>query len=241
MTTVAFDADDTLWHNEREFAETEQRFRDLLAPWGDPDTIDATLIAHERARLTTWGYGVKSFALSMLNAAIELTNGDTPTHIVSSIIGWADELLAAPTVLIDGAIETVMSVAETHRVLIITKGDLHHQMRRIGTTTLASICEDIEVVSEKDTPTYQKLLRRHTIDPGEFVMIGNSVASDIRPVLDAGARAIHIPYEVTWALEVAKDPAADGRWWRLSSITEVPALIDSLSVNTSASTQKEAS
>ena len=130
----------------------------------------------------------------------------------------------------NAAADTVATLSQMHKVLLITKGDLHHQLRRIAAADVERHCFDIEVVAEKDAATYERILARHRIDPDRFVMVGNSVVSDVAPLLELGARAIHIPYEVTWALETAgQDPPDSDRWWRLESIAEVPALLESLS------------
>lgn len=225
---VGFDGDDTLWHNERAFKATEERFHELVAPWATRAESDAALIANERVRVEFYGFGVKSFALSMVATALELSNDEIGTVGVRAILGWADELLAMPTELIPGARRVLDELAQAHRIYIITKGDLSHQQRRIDASGLRSLCTDVEVVGDKSGATYRRVLDRHDIDPAQFVMVGNSVSSDIQPVLDIGGRAIHVPYEVTWALEVADDPTDASRWRRAATISEVPALIQQL-------------
>lgn len=227
--TIAFDADDTLWHNEHAFAETEARFVDLVAPWADETTAYAALVACERHRVEFYGFGVKSFALSMIDTACELSDNQMPTASLRTIVGWADALLQMPTVMIDGAAETLARVSAVHRVMIITKGDLHHQMRRIDETRVADSCFDVEVVAEKDVATYDRVLTRHAIDRSRFVMVGNSMVSDVVPLLALGCRAVHIPYEVTFALEVAEaDPPPSDLWYRLDTIRELPPLLEKL-------------
>lgn len=230
LLTVAFDADDTLWHNEDAFAAAEHHFNEIMAPWADADEAQRVLLDFERSRLGVYGYGVKSFCLSMIAAACELSKNEIPASVLRSIVDTADELLAMPTKLIDGAAEAVQDVSERWPTMIITKGDLHHQLRRIELADVAKYCFDIEVVAEKDAATYRRILQRHRVAPENLVMIGNSVVSDVVPLLDIGARAIHVPYQVTWALETAtEDPAPSDRWFRLESISEVPQLIESLS------------
>lgn len=227
--TVAFDADDTLWHNEHAFAAIEHRFAEIMAPWADAETAQAALVRRERARVTTYGYGVKSFALSMIATACELSNDQVPAALLRSLVDTADELLAMPTVLIDGALEALIEVSRAHSTMIITKGDLHHQLRRISQTDIARYCFDVEVVADKDVATYHRILHRHRIEPPGFVMVGNSIVSDVAPLLELGARAVHVPYEVTWALETATcDPPESDRWFRLESIADLPTLIESL-------------
>lgn len=227
--TIAFDADDTLWHNENAFAAAEAQFDEIVAAWADADEARSCLVAHQRARVATNGYGVKSFALAMIAAACEISNNEIPAATLKSIVDIADDLLVMPTIMIDGARETLSTVSRQYRTMILTKGDLHHQLRRIAEVDVARHCFDVEVVSEKDPATYERLLARHRIAPADFVMIGNSIVSDVAPVLEVGGRAVHIPYEVTWALETAKeDPPPSDRWFRLDSITELPNLIDTL-------------
>lgn len=227
--TIAFDADDTLWHNENAFAAAEHKFNDIVAPWAGPETAQRVLVETERAQLDLYGYGVKSFALSMITAACELSNNQIAAATLRSIIDTATELLAMPTVLIDGAAKAMKAMSDSYPTMIITKGDLHHQMRRIAEADVAQYCFDVEVVADKDCATYRRILERHRIDPADFVMIGNSIASDVAPLLELGARAVHIPYEVTWALEMAEDPEPSDRWFRVESIAEVPELIRSFS------------
>lgn len=227
--TIAFDADDTLWHNEGGFAEVEQLFNELLAPWADAEAAETALITNERARVSTYGYGVKSFALSMIATACELSNDEIPAATLRKFIDAADRLLAMPTVLLDGVAEVMAEVSAIHPTMVLTKGDLHHQLRRIDEADVARFCFDVEVVAEKNPATYRRILSRHSIDPARFVMIGNSVVSDVAPVVDIGGNAIHIPYETTWALETAaEDPPQTDRWTRVDSITEVPRIIESI-------------
>lgn len=225
---VAFDGDDTLWHNEMLFADVEERFRQLMAPWATRDETDHALIAHERVRVDTYGFGAKSFALSMIGTALDLSDGQVSSRQLGEIVAWGDELLAMPTELIDGARQAMQTVARHHPVYIITKGDLHHQLRRVAATDLRSFCVDVEIVADKTAPTYRRILKRHGIDPASFVMVGNSISSDVQPILDIGGRAIHVPYEVTWALEVADDPEESDRWQRADAIGDVPAMIGDL-------------
>jgi putative hydrolase of the HAD superfamily len=229
--TVAFDADDTLWHNENAFAEVEQLFDELVAPWADATIAQRELVEASRQRLATYGYGVKSFALAMISTACELSNYEIPAETLHRFVDAADHLLAMPTVMIDGAADVIADIGERYNTMIITKGDLHHQLRRVAEVEVAKHCFDVEVVAEKDAATYQQILARHRIDPHAFVMIGNSVVSDVTPLLEIGAMAVHIPYEVTGALETGDDPAPGPRWFRCESIREVPTLLDRLSAD----------
>lgn len=227
--TIAFDADDTLWHNENAFAEAEHRFDEIMAPWADAETAQRVLVEVERERVGLHGYGVKSFCLSMIAAAGKLSNNEIPTATLLEFVEIADGLMAMPTVLIDGALDAVRTLSQIYPTMIITKGDLHHQLRRIAETDLAQHCFDVEVVADKDAATYRRILARHRVEPAQLVMVGNSIVSDVAPLLEIGARAVHIPYEVTWALETAAaEPEPSDRWFRLDTIADLPQLIDSL-------------
>ncbi len=228
--TIAFDADDTLWHNENAFADAEQYFNDIMAEWANAEEAQRVLVGYERSHVDLYGYGVKSFVLSMIAAACEISNDEVPASTIRSLTELADELLLMPTVLIDGAAEAIKEVSSHCPTMIITKGDLHHQLRRIEAADVGQYCFDVEVVADKDAATYRRILERHRIEPEQLIMVGNSIVSDVVPLIEIGARAVHIPYEVTWALETAtQDPEPSDCWFRLESITELPALIGSLS------------
>ncbi len=201
--TIGFDADDTLWHNERYFADAQRTFHDLLARYAEPHATEESLLAAERRNLALFGYGVKGFLLSMIETAIELSDGAIPATEIHRIIELGKALLARPVELLPYAEETVRRLATSHRLVLITKGDLFHQETKIAASGLAENFWQIEVVAEKDTATYARILERHGIDPSRFVMVGNSLRSDILPVLDLGGRAVHIPFEITWAMEHA--------------------------------------
>lgn len=226
---IGLDADDTLWHNEDLFAETEQRFRDLVAPWADAEAADLALEARQRAQVGIYGFGAKAFALTMVHAACDLSSGQIAAAELSRIVGWADELLTAPTTLIDGVLDAVQDLSDRHDLYILTKGDLHRQLQRVEASGLAKWCVDVEVMARKDARTYRQILNRHQIDASRFVMIGNSMVSDVNPVVEAGGRAIHIPYEVTWALEKADAvPEPRGAWRSAANLAEAATLIDQL-------------
>ena len=176
---IGLDGDDTLWHSEREFAETQAQYRALLAQWADEHTIERRLIDTERRNLQIFGYGVKGFTLSMVETAIELSGGDIPAKELHRIVELGKELLGHPVELIDGVRETVEALAERHRLVLITKGDLLHQETKLAASGLGELFWRIEIVSEKDVPTYHRILRRNEIALDQFVMVGNSVRSDV--------------------------------------------------------------
>jgi len=224
VEVVGLDGDDTLWRNEEYFAASQQAFRDLLAPYvnGDVD-VDERLEAKERANLELFGYGVKGFTLSLIETAVEVTAGRVSGAVVQALLDLGKGMLQQPVELIDGVAETIPVLAEQHRLIVITKGDLWNQEQKLARSGLAELMAGVEIVAEKDLATYRRILRRYDVDPATFVMVGNSVRSDILPVIEAGGRAVHIPHELTWALEVAEH---DGSVPTLHSIKELPAWLD---------------
>jgi len=222
---IAFDGDDTLWHNEIHFADTQARLREILSRHVDGPTIDRTLYARERANLSLFGYGVKGFTLSMVETAIEVSRGTVGAHEIQELIDLGKAMLARPVEAMDGARETVERLrADGHRLFVITKGDLFDQETKLAGSGLAELFEAVEIVSEKDEGTYRTILDRHAIDRDDFLMIGNSVRSDILPVLALGGHGVHIPYHVTWAHEtVAADDLPP--FPRLAAIGEVPDFV----------------
>jgi putative hydrolase of the HAD superfamily len=224
VEVVGLDGDDTLWRNEEYFAGTQDAFRALLGPYvnGDVD-IDERLEAKERANLELFGYGVKGFTLSLIETAIEVTGGRVTSDVVQALLDLGKGMLQQPVELIEGVAETVPLLAERYRLVVITKGDLWNQEQKLARSDLADLMWGVEIVAEKDLATYRRILRRYDVDPAAFVMVGNSVRSDVLPVLEAGGRAVHIPHELTWALEVADH---DGSVPTLRSIKELPGWLE---------------
>lgn len=214
---VGIDGDDTLWHSERHFAVTEERFADLLAPWSAGDDVADRLLAIERGNLEVFGYGVKAFVISMIETAIEVTSGAIPIEGIEAIIGWGKELHSHPMAVLPG-VEEALATAVDRRLVLITKGDLFHQESKVASSGLADRFEAIEIVSEKDSATYAAVLARAGVSPERFVMIGNSVRSDILPVVDLGGRGVHVPHAVTWGHEVSDAEPDDTTWWRAASL-----------------------
>jgi putative hydrolase of the HAD superfamily len=221
VDVVAFDADDTLWHSESLFAVTEERVADLLAPYVDPDTLERELLAVERRNLAVYGYGVKGFTLSLVETALAVTGGRITTDEVATILSWGKELLSHPVDLLDGVEETLHDLARDHRLALITKGDLFHQESKIAESGLGELFEHVAVVAEKDEVTYTRFARQLAVEPGRLLVVGNSLRSDVLPVLAIGGRAVHIPYHVTWAHEVASAPDGAG-YVELDSIRDLP-------------------
>ena len=226
---VGIDADDTLWHNERLFSMTEQRFVELIAPWTERVDVAAELLATERRNLASLGYGVKSFVLSMIETAIEITDGTVPAMVIASLLDAGRSMMDHPVELLEGAEDVVAALAQRWPLVLVTKGDLFHQESKIARSGLASSFTRVEIVSEKDIETYRRVIERAGTTPGDFVMIGDSLRSDIAPVLALGGRAIYVPGFREWELERADiDPGAGGRWWAVENIRAVPDLLAEL-------------
>ncbi|MEM8589178.1 MAG: HAD family hydrolase [Pseudomonadota bacterium] len=229
LPTIAFDGDDTLWHNETLFAGTQQHLRDILAAHVPAETIDRTLLARERANLALFGYGVKGFTLSMIETAIEVSDATVTAAEIQRLIELGKAMLSSPVNPIDGVDAVVESLKRRgHRLMVITKGDLFDQESKVARSGLADLFDAVEIVSEKDEATYRAILDRHEIAPADFVMVGNSIRSDILPVLALGGHAIHVPYAITWAIEHADHTADLPPILKAGSIAEVPEMIAGL-------------
>lgn len=218
---VAFDADDTLWQSEDSFNHAENMFEELVTPYA-PVGVDVgeALRAVERADLSVSGYGVKAFTISMVRAAISATNRTVPVEVLEELVELGQHMLTEPVHVLADVPEVLAAVGSAKRIVLITKGDLVHQTRKVTTSGLEHHFSDIEVLLEKDPATYSKILHRLGVEPHRFLMVGNSVKSDILPVLALGAHAVHVPYHLTWSLEQVDQH--DEEFAELSSIAELP-------------------
>lgn len=224
--TIGFDADDTLWHNEVIFEQTHERYRALLARYHDVATVDRTLLATEIRNLDLYGYGIKGFTLSAIETAIELTGGRITTAEIRQLIELGREMLSHPVNLLDGVVEILPALTARYRLVLITKGDLRDQERKLEKSGLSGHFQHIEILSEKDVAAYRRVLVRHDIRPERFLMVGNSLKSDILPVLELGSAGAHIPYHITWAAEYAAQPAAPSdRLFTLKAMHELPGVV----------------
>lgn len=229
IRVVGLDGDDTLWHNEWVFSITQERFRALLAPHVEGELVDDCLLATERRNLASFGYGVKSFVLSMIETAIECTDGRVTAGDIAEIIAAGKAMLEHPVELLEGVEDAIDALGDRYRLVLVTKGDLFDQESKLARSGLAERFDSVEVVSEKDERTYRAVLARQEARPEEFVMVGNSLRSDVLPVVAIGARAVHVPYAITWALEHAEAGVEhDGRWWPLDSLTGLAPLLAEL-------------
>ncbi|THD81331.1 MAG: HAD family hydrolase [Phenylobacterium sp.] len=228
ITTVGLDADDTLWHNETLFRLTQDRFRALMADHASPEALDAKLAEVERRNLALYGYGVKGFTLSMIETAMEVTGAEAPSKIIAEILAAGRELLAHPVEPLPGVRQALDELSRDYRLVLITKGDLLHQEQKLAASGLGERFAAVEIVSEKDAATYDRVFARDGDGAARAAMCGNSLRSDVIPALEAGAYAAHVPYHVTWAHELADPPTGHPRFAELASISDLPAWVRSL-------------
>ena len=226
LSAIGFDADDTLWQNEQFYRLTEARFLDLLSDHGEKKVLADRLLEAEKRNLAFYGFGIKGFTLSMLEAAIEVTDGAIGVEEIGQLLAAGREMLDHPVELLDGVDAALRALADDgYRLVIVTKGDLHHQELKIARSGIAHRVERIEIVAEKDPATYRRVVEAMGVAPERFCMVGNSVRSDVLPVLEIGGRAVHIPYHLTWEAEHAEH---DGSVPELTTIADLPAWLASL-------------
>jgi putative hydrolase of the HAD superfamily len=229
VRVVGFDGDDTLWHSETRFHVTQAEFRDLLQRHAPEAEVDTRLAEMEMKNLAIYGYGVKSFTLSMLETAIELTHARIPAADLEVILGWGKRMLMEPTQLLAGVEETLRGLSGRYDLLVITKGDLFDQESKLARSGLGELFLGVEILSEKNVDSYRGIFKRRGIKADEFVMVGNSLRSDVVPVVALGGHAIHIPYEVTWHHEhVPEDQLPKEGWRRISGMAELPEQLETL-------------
>ena len=201
IKVVAFDADDTLWHNEAYFQEAEQKYWTLLEDYLPQHSVSRELLKTEMQNIALYGYGIKAFTLSMIETAIRISEGTISTQVIEKIIGFGKDLLAKPVVLIEGVEEVLENLKNKYRLVVSTKGDLMDQQRKLRDSGLEGFFHHIEIVSDKNEAEYSKLIKHLDIKAPQFAMIGNSLKSDILPVLSIGGHGFHVPYHVTWTHE----------------------------------------
>mgnify|MGYP000505594014 CR=1 FL=1 len=225
LTTIAFDADDTLWQNEQFFRLTQERFATLLKDFTDVDQLEERLLAAEQRNLGHYGFGIKGFILSMIETAIEVTEERVSACVIRELIEAGQEMLSHPIHLLPGVRETLEAIAPDYRLLLITKGDLLDQERKLAQSGLGDFFDGVEIVSVKDATTYRDIFRRHNTLPQETLMVGNSMKSDVLPVIEAGAWGVFVPQGEIWAMEHAEAPSGSDRFSELESLAELPALL----------------
>ena len=204
IKVIALDADDTLWVNETYYREAEEKFIKLLSKYETENKLDQELFTMEMKNLHLYGYGVKSFILSMVESALELSNYNIKPTVIQKIIEIGKEMLEKPIELLEGVEDTLKVLQPKYKLILATKGDLLDQERKLEKSGLIKYFHHIEILSDKKADNYQKLLSHLEIMPSEFLMVGNSLKSDVLPLLQIGAKAIHVPYHTTWAHEVVE-------------------------------------
>ena len=227
---IAFDADDTLWHTETQYAAAQDALKRLLADYARPEQIEQTLHTVEIRNLQYYGYGIKGFALSLIETAIALSAGRIGGQDIQRLIDLTKDMLAAELRLLDHVQEVVPRLAAAYSLMLVTKGDLFDQELKLDRSGLRPHFRHIEIVSDKTPERYAALLAKHQLDPSRFLMVGNSLRSDVLPVVALGGRAVHIPYPITWAHEQVTPSDGDrGRYHELEHLGLLPALIEQLS------------
>ncbi len=222
ISVIAFDADDTLWHNENIYINTHEKFKQLLRQYHNDEWIQQRLNETEIRNLQHFGYGIKGFTLSMIETAIELSEGRVSANEIQKIVDLGKEMLRAPVELLDGVAATIAQLASSYKLMLITKGDLLDQESKIARSGLGDYFSHIEVVSEKDVETYRRLVAKHGIAPERFLMVGNSLKSDILPVIVMGGQAVYIPYQTTWVHErVVEEDLAAKRYVTIQNISQL--------------------
>jgi putative hydrolase of the HAD superfamily len=222
--TVGFDADDTLWHNARLFRLTQERFVELLADSADPDDLAARLAAAERRNLGRYGFGVKGFVLSMIETAVEVTQGRVPGQVIAELIAAGHEMLDHPIELLPHARAAVEALAGRAELVLVTKGDLIDQERKLAQSGLGDLFDAIEIVSDKTPATYARVFARH--GRPRAMMVGNSLRSDVIPAIAAGGWGVFVPHDLTWSYEAeAEVPATHPRFREIAHLGELPGLI----------------
>lgn len=228
LTTIGFDADDTLWQNERFFRFTEEEFARLLSDHGDHGAISARLLDAERRNLGHYGFGAKGFTLSMIETAIEVTEGRAPASVISRILEIGRELMDHPLETLPGVSETLEALAGDYTIVLITKGDLFHQEKKLAQSGLGDFFDAVEIVSDKKPATYATLFARHGHGAEKAMMVGNSLKSDVIPAIQAGGWGVHVPHELTWALEHSDAPSEDERFREIATLADLPDLVSSI-------------
>ena len=230
IKTIAFDADDTLWVNETYFRDTEERFATLLESYETKNKVDQELFKKEMQNLPVYGYGIKGFMLSMIELALELSNGKVSSKVLQEILLMGKEMIAHPVELLPHIKEVLEKLSKKYRLIVLTKGDLLDQERKLEASGLSEYFHHVEVMSDKTPEKYKHLLDHLQIKTSEFLMVGNSLKSDVLPLIEIGAQAIHIPFHTTWAHEeVSKESAEEADFLTLSDAKELLEVLPILS------------
>lgn len=221
IKVIGFDADDTLWVNETYFRETEERFAELLEGYETKNKVDQELFKVEMQNLETYGYGIKGFMLSMIESALDLSNNKISQTTILEILDLGKKMILHPVELLDGVEEVLQKLQDKYRLIVLTKGDLLDQERKLEKSGISKYFHHVEVLSDKKEINYKNLLDHLEINVDEFLMIGNSLKSDVLPILNIGAKAIHVPFHTTWVHEMVEDKHQVNGHLKLNSLKEV--------------------
>ncbi|MDB4900905.1 MAG: dUMP phosphatase [Mucilaginibacter sp.] len=221
LKVIAFDADDTLWVNEPYFRQTEERFYSLLNGYSSQHTLERELLKTEIKNLALYGYGIKGFMLSMIETALSITNNTISVNVVEKILELGKQMLDQPIELLDGVEEVLLALKDKYRLVVATKGDLLDQERKLKKSGISHFFHHIEIMSEKDDANYLKLIRHLDIQRHELLMVGNSLKSDILPVLNIGGYGVHVPYHITWAHEHIEHSIDDEKFKSVENIKDI--------------------
>jgi len=221
IKVIGFDADDTLWVNETYFRETEEQFASLLDGYETKNKIDQELFKKEMENLELYGYGVKGFVLSMIESALEISNSQVSQATIQDILNLGKKMISHPVELLDGVKEVLEVLSKRYRLIVLTKGDLLDQERKLEKSELSTYFHHVEVLSDKKEENYKNLLEHLEIDTKEFLMIGNSLKSDVLPILNIGAHAVHVPFHTTWQHEQVSINDNEYSYLKINSLKEV--------------------
>jgi len=228
LTTIGFDADDTLWQNEQFYQATQAHFIELLKDYADPEELPDRLLKVMLRNIGAYGFGIKSFTLSMVETAVEVTDGRAPGEVIQQILSAGREMAGHPVETLPFARETLEALAGRYRLVLITKGDLFDQERKIAQSGLGELFAAVEIVSDKNRSTYERVFTRHGDGPTKSMMIGNSLKSDVLPALAAGSWGVFVPHDLTWAYEHAETPEGEKRFRQVAHLGELPKLIEEI-------------
>jgi putative hydrolase of the HAD superfamily len=228
LTAIGFDADDTLWQNEHFYRMTEERFTALLAEYAEPSHLSARLLEAEKRNLRHYGFGIKGFTLSMIETAIEVTEDRVPASVIRQILDAGREMHSHPVETLPHVQETLERLAGRYKLILITKGDLFDQERKLAQSGLGDMFDAVEIVSDKTASTYERIFTRYGDGPGRSMMVGNSLKSDVLPAIQAGSWGVYVPHSVTWAFEHAEVPAGELRFKQLAHLGELIELLGKL-------------
>ncbi len=228
LTTIGFDADDTLWQNEQFYRLTETHFTELLSDYAEGAVVSDRLLAAEKRNLQHYGFGIKGFTLSMIETAIEITEGNVPASVIAQILDTGRDLLSHPVETLPEVRETLAALADHYLLVLITKGDLFDQERKLAQSGLGDFFHAVEIVSDKTAVTYRRIFSKIGGGPERAMMVGNSLKSDIVPAIAAGSYGVFVPHELTWVLEHVEEPTEAPRFRKIERLGELRSVIDSL-------------